>query len=173
MNDKIQRLIDRLSFAIGRGRVTQVDDSGPIQSNQIDLGPVGPDGSRGVRNNSFMANLFGFTSSPPLGTDCILVFPGGRRSNGVVIGHNHQASRLRNLGPGDTAMYDVRGAYLWLTATGAVLDAAGLAVTVRNAKSVIVTTTGAATLNCNTAAVNAEGGVTVTTPQMTVTSSDG
>jgi phage gp45-like len=63
---------------------------------------------------------------------------GGHRSKTIAIGTNHQPSRLRNLSLGDSAQHDVRGAYIWLTENGLVIDGAGLPATIRNCGTVTV-----------------------------------
>jgi phage baseplate assembly protein V len=131
-----RRAMDRLTFAIGRGKVKLVDDAGPVQLHQVDVGPIGPEGSRGVHDNTPMMHFFGFTSVPPEGSDAIVLFVGGRRSSAVAIGTNHQAYRLKDLEPGEAALYDMRGAFAKFTAGGLVIDAAGLDVVLRNARNV-------------------------------------
>ena len=62
----------------------------------------------------------------------------GNPAKGVVVGHNHQPSRMKNLGEGDSALFDVRGAYVWLTPDGLVIDAATKHVRIQNADVVTV-----------------------------------
>ena len=54
----------------------------------------------------------------------------------MVIGSNQRPSRPTGLQPGDTAMHDVRGQIIKLTADGLLIDAAGLPVVIQNAASV-------------------------------------
>ncbi|WP_374572511.1 phage baseplate assembly protein V [Phenylobacterium sp.] len=135
-------IVDRLMFAIGRGRVTVVDDAGPVQRAQVDLGPKGTDGSRGLRDRTPLLGLFGFASNPPPGSDVVVIFPGGERSNGVGVAHGHQVYRLTGLKPGDAAVYDQRGAYLWFGEDGLHVSAAGLPVLLENATTVTVKASG-------------------------------
>ena len=154
----LRRLHERLMYVIGRGRIRILDDSGAFQSAQLDFGPTGGQGpGPALKSVTPMVGLFGLASSPPLGSDVIAVFVGGNRSTGVGIGHNHQTYRLRGLSEGDAALYDMRGAYLWMTAAGPVLDAAGQNVTIQNAANINIT---------------GSGTVTVTAPHVIVDSND-
>jgi phage baseplate assembly protein V len=166
------RAARRIMMTVLRGKITLVDDTGVIQVHQVDLGPMGPDGSLGIRDKTKALFHFGFTSNPPAKTDAVLLFVGGDRTNGLVIGHNHQDYRLKNLQSGDSALYDQRGAYAWFKATGLVIDAAGLDVTVQNAKNVTVTASEKVTVNCDTAEVNADTKATVTAPTILLSSDD-
>jgi phage gp45-like len=138
MTPETIRAARRIVFTVSRGKITLVDDTGVIQKHQVDYGPQGPDGSLGLRDNTPMMSIFGFTSNPPLGADVVSLFVGGDRSNGVSLGNNHQPSRLTGLQPGDSAQYDVRGAYVKLTEAGLTVDAAGNDVVLQNYGTVTV-----------------------------------
>ena len=118
--------------------VKLVDDTGGAQTMQVSEGAGPPAGQEVLLDDVPVVGLFGFSSNPPVGAEAILSRFFGSRSNSAVIGHNHQASRLKNLQPGDSALYDVRGAYVRLSAGGLVIDAAGLAVQVQNATTVTI-----------------------------------
>ncbi|MDB5822158.1 MAG: putative baseplate assembly protein Gp45,Mu-like protein [Herminiimonas sp.] len=124
MMDSIQRLYQRLLHVVGRGRVTQGNDTGNVQTLQLRLGPDE------LRDNTPRLAEFGFTSMPPVGSDAVLVFVGGDRSNGVVIATGHQASRLKNLKAGEVAIYDDQGQSVYLTRAGIIVNGGGHAVTV-------------------------------------------
>lgn len=126
------RLARRVLLAIGRGRVTTSNDSGVVQLVQTkfnDLETI--DGMPRVAE-------FGFTSRPPNGSDVLAVFIGGDRSNGVIIATNDQASRPTGLAIGETKLYSFVGQYVYLSASGIVIEAASLPVTVNDASTVTV-----------------------------------
>lgn len=124
-------MMSRLIQIISLGRITLTDESGPIAEVQVDQGSIGPDSPRIVdRIKRF--GQFGLASVPPLPSEVLMVALGGLRSQLIAIATNHQASRPRGLKPGDTRLYDVRGAMIDMTADGLVIDAAGLPVVVRN-----------------------------------------
>jgi phage baseplate assembly protein V len=122
----------RVLHMIRSGRITVVDDTGPVQRVQVDQGALGPDDARSIVDKVPFLGIFGFSSSPPIQSDVVVLRLGGTRSLTVAIGTNHQPSRLKGLGPGDSAQYDVRGAYIRLTAAGIIIDGAGLPMTIRN-----------------------------------------
>jgi phage gp45-like len=125
MTFDVDALIRRVKMMFSLGRVQLTDDTGPVQLHQVDMGPH--------------LKHFGFASNPPVGSDVFVGFLRGDRSSGVVLGSNHQPSRLKNLQPGDAALYDERGAYVWLGPNGPVINGAGLDLTVQNVSAVNVT----------------------------------
>lgn len=149
MNEAINRIYRRVMLTLGRGKITTGDDSGNVQKLQVQLGPLE------TRDNTPRVAEFGFASMPPNGTDAIVVFIGGDRSNGAIIATNHQASRPKNLNPGEAMLYDQWGKYIKLTESGGiVIEAKGADVTVNDAANVTI---------------NASTGVTMNTPFLKVT----
>ncbi|MGZ3272372.1 MAG: phage baseplate assembly protein V [Caulobacteraceae bacterium] len=141
MRQLLDRVHRRTMFMLGRGRVNLVADDGLVQKHQLDLVPQGPSGALSVRDDTPRLSEFGFASSPPAGSDAIIACLAGDLSQAIIIATGHKGSRLKNLGSGDSALYDVRGAYVWLTPTGVIVDAAGQDVVIRNAANVTVTAT--------------------------------
>jgi phage gp45-like len=120
----IQRIIQRVQHVIGRGRVTTGNDAGNVQLLQVKLG------ADEIRDNTPRLAEFGFTSMPPAGSDAVVVFIGGDRSNGAIIATGHQASRLKGLKPGEVAIFDDQGQSVFLTRAGIVINCAGLPMTI-------------------------------------------
>jgi phage gp45-like len=110
-------------FALGRTTLA-VNDTGPVQTVQARLNALS------VRDGIPVLYGFGFTGSPPIGTDVHVAFLNGNPSKSLVIAGSHQTFRLRGLSVGDSALYDIRGAYLWLTSAGPAINGAGLPTTV-------------------------------------------
>ncbi|MDE9537520.1 phage baseplate assembly protein, partial [Xenorhabdus bovienii] len=79
---------------LGLGRVTTCNDNGVIQRIQYQT-------EMEVRDNTNRISEFGFSSGLPTGTDVVLAFLGGDRSNAVVIGSNHQKYRHIGLKSGE------------------------------------------------------------------------
>lgn len=117
---------------VGIGSATQVDDSGEMQLVQVTEGAQGKGFAARVTDKVRRVTEFGFASVPPLGSEVMVIRRGGDRSHSVVIATSHRQSRLKNLGPGDVAVYDVRGAYVKFTSSGIVVDGAGQTVTIQN-----------------------------------------
>ena len=147
----LTRLSRRMRAVIGRGRISMVDDSGPVQTVQASLSAFELfDGIPRVVE-------FGLASCPPAASEAVFVFIAGDRSNGIVIGTNHQASRMRNLAPGEAALYDVLGRSIYLKADGGiVVEAANDAVTVNNATTVTINASTEVVLNTPTLTVNGD-----------------
>ncbi|QRY02677.1 phage baseplate assembly protein [Raoultella planticola] len=118
---------------LGVGRITAMQDTGGTQSLQYQT-PLE------VASAHRMAE-FGFSSGLPVGTDVVLAFLGGDRSNPVVIATNHQGYRHSDLSPGETVMYNQWGLYIQLTEAGISIDAKGKDVTVNNARNLTATAT--------------------------------
>lgn len=107
----------RLYSMVGCGQIQIVDDTKQIQYVQVLVSPL--ETIDGVPR----AAEYGFTSNPPSGSDCVVVFAAGDRSDGVVVGTNHKASRLKNLQPGEVGIYNNQGASIVLKANGDILIA--------------------------------------------------
>ncbi len=127
----VQRVVTRLQAMVGRGKVTLVDDIGDtVQRLQARFSALE------LRDGIPRLAEFGFTSRPPAGSDCVAIYVGGDRSNGVVIATGNQTYRLKGLGDGDAALYDSRGQSVWLTSAGIVVNGAGLPLTIKNTPTV-------------------------------------
>lgn len=133
MSDFLSRMGRRVQAMIGRGRVTVSNDAGSVQVLQLRLGPIE------VRDSTPRLAEFGFTSRPPSGSDAVLVFLGGDRTNGVVVATGHQESRPTGLEEGESMVYDQFGKFIHLTKDGGVIvQANGGPVTVNNATTVTI-----------------------------------
>jgi phage baseplate assembly protein V len=112
MREQLERLWRRLQLVIGRGRIRVIDDSTPAQTLQVQLG------ADETKDGLPRVAEYGFTSNPPPGTDAVVIFLAGERTNGVVVGTNNQQFRLRNLATGEVALYDNRGRFVLLSEAG-------------------------------------------------------
>lgn len=110
----MRRLISAL---FGWGRIsTPPDDSGVIQTVQVRLSEYETQDQRQVMT------AWGLISCPPAGSDVLLVFPGGDRTNGVAIGHNHQKHRYTGAQPGEAGIGNpLVGTWILCRANGDVL----------------------------------------------------
>lgn len=127
---------NRLANLIGIGRMTTVDDGGDLQLMQVTEGAAGSGFVDRVLDKVRRVTDFGFSSVPPHGSEVIMIRRGGDRSCSIVIGTSHRPSRPKGLQPGDTAIYDVRGAIIKLTVAGIEVDGAGHEIKVTNASKV-------------------------------------
>ncbi len=122
----IDRIYRCVMQAFGRGRVTFVDDSGPVQMIQARFGPLE------VIDNVPLPHDFGFTSHPPVGSDVLAAFLGSNRKSGVVVTVGSQAYRMKNLKSGEVAIYDALGQSVHLTTAGIVINGGGLPMSITN-----------------------------------------
>ena len=148
--DAIRRLWHRVQALVGRIRMLLVDDSGPVQLVQGRV--IGDE----VKDQIPRLAEYGFVSSPPEGSDAIVLFMAGERSMGVVIATNNQTFRMRNLASGDVAIHDNRGRFVLLSADGITVQG--------NADPVLVETTGTITANAggDIDATSTGGGINLT-----------
>ncbi len=144
----LRALWRRMVLVIGRGRVTTGNDAGPVQLLQVRLGTIE------THDNTPRLAEYGLASNPPAGSDAILVFIAGDRSRGVVIATGNQAVRLKNLQPGESALYDNAGKWIYLKASGIEIEAAGQSVTVSGASDVTVNATTTVTINAPDTKIN-------------------
>lgn len=137
----IHTLARRIMNLVGRGRIQALDDSKNIQFIQAILGPLE------TQDNIPRLAEFGFTSSPPVGADVVVIFVNGNRSNRVAIATGDQKTRPKNLARGETMLYDSVGKMVYLSADGIIIDAKNTDVTVNNARNVVVHATTKITLD--------------------------
>ncbi len=145
MSDAIERVWRRLLLAIGRGRITFVDDAAQVQRVQVQLG------SDEVKDNTPRLAEYGFQSNPPPGSDCVVLFLAGERTNGVVVATGNQRWRLRALAEGEVAISDDKGQKVYLSVAGIRIDGGGLPMQITNTPSVLI----------DSAAVHMTGALTV------------
>ncbi|WP_257803282.1 phage baseplate assembly protein V [Burkholderia glumae] len=129
-------IFDRIRNLFGRGRITLVDDSGPVQIVQLRMNGLEVPAGR------FRVPEFGFSSNPPIGSDAIAGHVAGDRSAGVVVGTNHQQSRPRGLSPGESILYSQDGKSVYLKNGAIVVEAKGQDVVVDDAANVTWTCSG-------------------------------
>lgn len=161
MMEQINRLWRRVYNVAGRGEIHQVDDTGKAQRVQVMFSPVE------TRDGAIRATEFGFSSNPPIGSDCLTLSVGGDRDNTIVISTGHKASRPINLQPGESVLYDDQGAHVWLKRAVIEIDAAGKDVVIKNAANATVQATTKITLDTPlvecTGDVKVDGTLTATT----------
>lgn len=125
----MERMWRRVQLLVGRGRIHIGNDAGIVQTHQVELSPL-------ELRDLPRAAEYGFASMPKPGCHAIVVFVGGDRSNGVIVATHDQANRLKNLQPGEAAIYDDQGQSVWIKRDGIVIDGAGKPVSIVNAPHV-------------------------------------
>lgn len=145
----LEKFWRRLQMAIGLGRIQTSTDDGNVQMVQVEL--QGGD----VRDNTPRVSEYGFASRPLPGCQAVVIFVGGDRSNGAVIGTNDETHRMRDLQPGEVAIHDDQGQSVYITRAGIVIDGGGKPIQITNAPTVTADTplfrsTGDVLDNCET-----------------------
>lgn len=130
--DAVSALWRRLLLVIGRGRLTALDDSGAVQKVQVKLG------ADEIIDGVPRLAEYGFQSMPPAGSDAVLLFIAGERTNGVVVACGSQTYRMRGLADGEVAISDDKGQSVYLSAAGIRIDGGGLPIAISNATKVTV-----------------------------------
>lgn len=98
----------RIANMLARGVVQLVSDASGIQVVQVSLlADETQDGVERLQN-------YGFTSVPPVGSECLVVFLGGNRDHPVALAVDNRSSRKKALQPGDTALYTENTNYIHL-----------------------------------------------------------
>ncbi len=145
-----------LSNVLGKGSVTLVDDSGDVQLLQVTEGAQGEGVADRIVDKVPRLAEFGFASVPPLGALAMMLRRTADRARGVVIATSHAASRPKGLKPGDTVLYDVRGAKVQMTKDGMLIDSAGLPVIIQNATTVTIKASGMVRIEAATVEVTGD-----------------
>jgi phage baseplate assembly protein V len=137
--EPIQR---RVRLMVGRAVIALVNDAARVQSVQVTL----LEGE--TRDEVERFQEYGFSSVPLPGAEAVMVCVSGNRDHGIVVAVEDRRYRLKDLGPGDAALYDHRGAKIHLSETGILIEAAGQNVEI----------TGAPQVNIASGTVNVTGG---------------
>ncbi len=101
-----------LTKFLGFCKAVLTDSSTPMQTLQVEV----TDGE--VKDGVEHYEPFGFTSNPPEGSDGLIAFIGGDRSNAVVICMAGRGNRITGLAAGDVAIYNQGGAVIKLVGGG-------------------------------------------------------
>jgi phage baseplate assembly protein V len=147
----MRQLWQRVTNMFAHGSVTGVNDSGGVQTHQLRLGYME------TRDNTPVIQHFGLASTPPIGSDAVLVFFGGDRSQGLVVGTNNQGVRPVNQGAGETTVYNAHGMTIAIAATGITVNSGGQPITLTNAPNITLNTPHVATTGNLTVATGATG----------------
>ncbi|EPT5240681.1 phage baseplate assembly protein domain-containing protein [Escherichia coli] len=135
----VQVLFRRLVSLLSVGRVTAGDDSGVVQTVQVQSPSE-------VRSDTPVLQQFGFSSVLPAGTDVVVMSLAGNRSSAVVVASGHQSYRINGLNSGEVVVYNQWGQYVRLGEDGIVVEASGQPVLVNSATTLEVTATDGVTL---------------------------
>lgn len=149
---EVKRHIERAlnSIRLGfRGKLTRNNSTSPIQ-----LAKAAGLADELLQNVELMQQ-YGYTSNPPSGSECIVLPLGGRTGHGIIIATEHGTYRLKNLKPGEVALYSDEGDSIVLK-RGRIIE-----VTTQTFR---INATTAIELNAPSITGNASGSVSFNTP---------
>lgn len=96
-------LTSRVRGMIVRGVIKMVNDKAKIQRIQASL--LAGELKDGLEHYQ----EYGFSTNPPAGIEALVVFCGGSRNNGVVVATGDRMFRIKELQPGEVAIYTDEG----------------------------------------------------------------
>lgn len=96
-------LTTRVRNMVVRGVIKLVDDKSKVQRIQASL--LAGELKDGIERYQ----EYGISSNPPVGTEALVVFCGGSRNNGVIVATGDRMFRLKELKPGEVALYTDEG----------------------------------------------------------------
>lgn len=105
----------RAQLSTARGSIESVKDSGNIQTVQVTLL------AEEVRDKVEKIGEYGISSNPPPGSDAAVIFVGGNRDHGLVIGTENRQFRKTGLKPGEVCLYDHLGQEIYIKTTGEII----------------------------------------------------
>jgi phage baseplate assembly protein V len=104
----------RVRLMVGRAVVKLVSDAGALQELQLQLL------ADEVRSRAERFQNYGFTSVPLPGAEAVAVSVGGSRSHVVVVAVDDRRYRLKDLQPGEVAIYTDQGDRIVLKRDGQI-----------------------------------------------------
>lgn len=140
MSQILRDIKTRIAMMIGFGKTALSEDGGNTQKVQYH-------NNMEVRDGTIRYTDFGFSSSLPAGSDVLIAYLNGNRSNAIIFASNHPSSRHQNLKSGESVLYNQWGLHILMTEEGVVIEAKDKEVTVNNAKKVTVNATTEVLLN--------------------------
>ncbi|WP_127231034.1 phage baseplate assembly protein V [Neisseria meningitidis] len=87
-----------------RGKITLVVSPEPIQ--RVQLSGLADETLQDLEH----LQEYGFASHPPDGSEAVVIPLGGNTSHGVIVCSQHGSYRIKNLKPGETAIFNHEGA---------------------------------------------------------------
>ncbi|MES2034882.1 MAG: phage baseplate assembly protein [Pseudomonadota bacterium] len=125
MRDPLQRLVDRVLNLVGYVRLSVIDDSGEQQTAQVQVKAGAPDGIAEIVDKVPRLGEYGLYSCPPDGSEAVVLFQGGRKTQGVIIATGYRAARPKGLLPGEVMLLNaIRAQFIKLNDAGHIASQA-------------------------------------------------
>lgn len=126
------RLYRRILMTTAAVTISATDDKGPVHLVQ---GKVR--GTPETIDSLQTLNLFGFASHAPVGSDALVIFGNGDRSNGAIVATANQKARPRNQKSGEVTIFTDDGTTIVLKQGGVIEITAATTITI-NAPAVTI-----------------------------------
>jgi len=144
----------RLGF---RGKLTRNNSASPIQLAQA-AGLADE-----LLQNVELMQQYGYTSNPPPDSECIVLPLGGRTGHGIIIATEHGTYRLKNLKPGEVALYSDEGDSIVLK-RGRIIEVTTQTFRINAATAIelnapVITGNASGSVSFNTPTVNASAAI--------------
>lgn len=104
----------RIMMMIARGVIESINDDDGMQTLKATL-LAGED-----KDGMERFQEFGFTSNPPAGSECVVIFPAGNREHGIIVSTNNRNFRIVGLASGESAVYTDDGTQMLFKKGGQV-----------------------------------------------------
>jgi phage baseplate assembly protein V len=114
VREMVKPLATQVANLVSRAVVSRVNDGAKLQEVQVGLL------ADETRDNIERFQQYGFTSVPLEGAEAVVLFVGGRRDHGLAVAVDDRRYRLKDLEPGEVALYHKDGASVVLRADGSV-----------------------------------------------------
>jgi phage baseplate assembly protein V len=121
MNEALQSLAETGINMLAEVRITQTDDTQPVQTVDIE----------GFADESLTERErfqpYGLSTHAPVGSRAVMLCMNGERSHVIVLGGEDEASRIKHLKAGEVVFYSQHGQTILLNKAGEIvlMDKAG------------------------------------------------
>jgi len=158
----LARIANRMRMLVARAVVRLVNDGAGIQIVQVSA----MKGETRAELERFQA--YGFSSVPFPGAEAVVLFVGGDRAHGLVLAIDDRRYRLKNLQPGELALYTDEGDKIVLKRDRKIEITSGAEVLVTAATKIRIDCAAALELEGSTITINGTASVVVTSPSVTI-----
>lgn len=157
----INKVIQRINSLFSRAEVTLIDDTKKIQSTQVKIN------EDEILDRIERFQDYGFTSNPLPGSEAMVVFQGGKRSNGLILKVDDRRYRIKSLESGEVAIYTDEGDKIHFK-RGKKIEVTTSELTINSTAKVIVNTQ-EAEVTCNKTTITSPEVTMISTTKVTMT----
>jgi len=149
-------------MTVARGVLRELSDSEGIQLAKVDY--FAGETREGIER----FQDYGFTSVPFPDAECATMFVGGNREHGLIVKIDDRKFRLKNLAPGEVALYTDEGDKIEFK-RGNIINIVGANEVNIETTDAVINASNSVEVNTSKATVNATTSADITSPETTVT----